>query len=373
MSYLSKTTHSTVKRPIHKNITFKNNIIDQRVNTVRGKNFNTPRPKEVVNAVKGNNFNAVKALATWVWKPKHKVLDHVSKHNSESITLKKFDYVDAQGRSKHMTRNMSYLTNYEEIDGGYVAFGGNSKGGKITGKCTIKTDEVVHKELGNSLVRAATTDSSLEAEQDIGQNKNVVEKVVDSAQVSTAATTVTITTEEITLAQALEALKSTKPKVKGIVFQEPAKFDEEERLAREKSKKVEEANIALIETWDDIQAKIDVDHQLAERLQKVDVAGAPEAAEDAPVVDEDASAILAPVQASQPPPPAARPARTMAQRLARVEEDVHEIRGALGEHREAGVRYTSYADFQILYVRRTKRRTDDVSTSTTQQDEQPDP
>ncbi|GKF58753.1 hypothetical protein Tco_0172290, partial [Tanacetum coccineum] len=24
--------------------------------------------------------------------------------------------------------------NYEEIDGGYVAFGGNPKGGKITGK-----------------------------------------------------------------------------------------------------------------------------------------------------------------------------------------------------------------------------------------------
>ncbi|GJX58913.1 hypothetical protein Tco_0290303 [Tanacetum coccineum] len=33
-----------------------------------------------------------------------------------------------------MTGNMSYLTNYEEIDGGYVAFGGNPKGGKITGK-----------------------------------------------------------------------------------------------------------------------------------------------------------------------------------------------------------------------------------------------
>ncbi|GJS39713.1 putative ribonuclease H-like domain-containing protein [Tanacetum coccineum] len=37
-----------------------------------------------------------------------------------------------------------------------------------------------------------------------GQNKNVVEEVIDVAQVSTAATTVTITTEEITLAQALE-------------------------------------------------------------------------------------------------------------------------------------------------------------------------
>ncbi|GJX47012.1 putative ribonuclease H-like domain-containing protein [Tanacetum coccineum] len=56
-----------------------------------------------------------------------------------------------------------------------------------------------------------------------GQNENVVEKVVNAAQVSTAATTVIITTEEITLAQALEALKTLKPKVKGIVFQEPCK------------------------------------------------------------------------------------------------------------------------------------------------------
>ncbi|GJX32612.1 hypothetical protein Tco_0242467 [Tanacetum coccineum] len=46
-----------------------------------------------------------------------------------------------------------------------------------------------------------------------------------------------------------------------------AEFDEEERLAREKAEKEKEANIALIETWDDIQAKIDVDHQLAKRMQ----------------------------------------------------------------------------------------------------------
>ncbi|GJW90866.1 ribonuclease H-like domain-containing protein [Tanacetum coccineum] len=36
--------------------------------------------------------------------------------------------------SRHMTRNMSYLIDYKEIDGGYVAFGGNPIGGKITGK-----------------------------------------------------------------------------------------------------------------------------------------------------------------------------------------------------------------------------------------------
>ncbi|GJR30603.1 hypothetical protein Tco_1106835 [Tanacetum coccineum] len=96
-----------------------------------------------------------------------------------------------------------------------------------------------------------------------GQNENVVKEVVDAAQVSTDA----ITTKEITLAQALEALKTSKLKVKGIVFQDPAEFDKEERLAREKAEKEQEANIALIETWDDIQARIDVDHQLAERLQ----------------------------------------------------------------------------------------------------------
>ncbi|GKD68786.1 hypothetical protein Tco_1322876 [Tanacetum coccineum] len=34
------------------------------------------------------------------------------------------------GCSRHMTWNMSYLADYEEIDGGYVAFGGNPKEGK---------------------------------------------------------------------------------------------------------------------------------------------------------------------------------------------------------------------------------------------------
>ncbi|GKA12172.1 putative ribonuclease H-like domain-containing protein [Tanacetum coccineum] len=49
------------------------------------------------------------------------------------------------GCSRHMTGNMSYLTNYEEIDGGYVAFGGNPKGRKITGKGTIKTGNLDFK------------------------------------------------------------------------------------------------------------------------------------------------------------------------------------------------------------------------------------
>ncbi|GJV86612.1 ribonuclease H-like domain-containing protein [Tanacetum coccineum] len=49
------------------------------------------------------------------------------------------------GCSRHMIRNMSYLTDYEEIDGGYVAFEGNTKGGKITRKYTIKTGNLDFK------------------------------------------------------------------------------------------------------------------------------------------------------------------------------------------------------------------------------------
>ncbi|GJY22071.1 hypothetical protein Tco_0394637 [Tanacetum coccineum] len=46
-----------------------------------------------------------------------------------------------------------------------------------------------------------------------------------------------------------------------------AEFDEEVRLARDKAEKEQEANVALTEEWDDIQAKIKADHELDQRLQ----------------------------------------------------------------------------------------------------------
>ncbi|GKB93229.1 hypothetical protein Tco_0979366 [Tanacetum coccineum] len=255
-------------------------------------------------------------------------------------------------------------------------------------------DEAVYKELDDSLVRAATTASSLEAEQDsgggprrqetMGDNiaqtrfENVskhsndpllVRAMVESyedeeslgddaskqgrinaidvneditlvndpddadmfdvntltgdevlAEQEVATKDVNLTVDEVTLAQALATLKSVKPKVKSNVVKEPSvpvsaastkftaatttttatipnprkeiiitelepkkplkkkdqisfdeqeairlqdKFDEEERLARDK----DGANVALTEEWDDIQAKVDADYQLAQRLQ----------------------------------------------------------------------------------------------------------
>nr|GEU77605.1 hypothetical protein [Tanacetum cinerariifolium] len=41
------------------------------------------------------------------------------------------------GCSRHMTGNMSYLSDFEELNGGYVTFGGNPKGGKISGKDSL--------------------------------------------------------------------------------------------------------------------------------------------------------------------------------------------------------------------------------------------
>ncbi|GJX62796.1 putative ribonuclease H-like domain-containing protein [Tanacetum coccineum] len=101
-------------------------------------NVTTVGPKAVVSDNKGKEVNAIKASACWVWKPNINVIDHVSKHNSASMYPKRFDYVDREllekgvidnRCSRHMTGNMSYLSDCEEINGGYVAFRGGIKGG----------------------------------------------------------------------------------------------------------------------------------------------------------------------------------------------------------------------------------------------------
>ncbi|GJZ44336.1 putative ribonuclease H-like domain-containing protein [Tanacetum coccineum] len=106
--------HSHVKRPFNKFTTNKNSNFNEKVNTVKG-NVTTVVPKAVVSDNKGNEANAVKASGN----PQH--------------DLKDKGVIDS-GCSRHMTGNRSYLIDYEEIDGGFVAFGGSTKGGKILGK-----------------------------------------------------------------------------------------------------------------------------------------------------------------------------------------------------------------------------------------------
>ncbi|GJS72880.1 putative ribonuclease H-like domain-containing protein [Tanacetum coccineum] len=142
MKNIINNAYSTARRHFNK-ITVANNInFTKKINTVKGTRVNTARPKAVISAVKGNKGNVVKALACWVWRPKNKILDHVSRNNGALMPFKRFDYIDALGRSKYMTGNRSYLTDYEEIDREFVAFGGNSKRGKTTRKGKIETGKL---------------------------------------------------------------------------------------------------------------------------------------------------------------------------------------------------------------------------------------
>ncbi|GJT33406.1 putative ribonuclease H-like domain-containing protein [Tanacetum coccineum] len=119
--------HSPVKRHFNQKSAAKTNNFNEKVNTARVNNVTTSGPKIVVSATEGNRENAIKSLACWIWIPTGNVIDHTSK-DSGSYMLKIFDYVDLQGRLKYMTGNKFFLTNYQEIDGGFVAFGGSPKG-----------------------------------------------------------------------------------------------------------------------------------------------------------------------------------------------------------------------------------------------------
>ncbi|GKE27398.1 hypothetical protein Tco_1442782, partial [Tanacetum coccineum] len=131
-------THSSSRRPFYHQTTLKNRNLKNKVNTVKINSVNTAETKGVKSAVEKQGINAVKPSACWVWRPKSNVIDHISK-TSGSYICKSFNYGDPQVAlkdtgifdskcSRHMTGNKSYLTDYQDHDGGFVAFAGSSKG-----------------------------------------------------------------------------------------------------------------------------------------------------------------------------------------------------------------------------------------------------
>ncbi|GJV77663.1 putative ribonuclease H-like domain-containing protein [Tanacetum coccineum] len=88
------------------------------VSTARPRVVNTARPYTTsINTVRAYGFNA------------------------SNPQLDDKGFVDS-GCSRHMTRNIAYLLNFKEFDGGYVTFGGGAYGGRITGKGTLKTNSL---------------------------------------------------------------------------------------------------------------------------------------------------------------------------------------------------------------------------------------
>nr|GEV05766.1 putative ribonuclease H-like domain-containing protein [Tanacetum cinerariifolium] len=122
----SKPVPITVVRPVSTNVpkikvtrlSHAKPIITKTTSPIRSHITRSPSPKA------SNSHPIVTAVKAPVGNPQH--------------ALKDKGVIDS-GCLRHMTGNMSYLSNFEELNCGYVAFGGNPKGGKIFGKGKIKT------------------------------------------------------------------------------------------------------------------------------------------------------------------------------------------------------------------------------------------
>ncbi|GKC97646.1 hypothetical protein Tco_1167921, partial [Tanacetum coccineum] len=100
--------------------------------SVKKGNVTTVGQKAVVNDNKGNEANVVKALSCWIQVynglgPQERLIFLLVVKGNPQLELQEKGVID-NGCSRHMTGNMSYLSNYEEINGGYVTFGGDPKG-----------------------------------------------------------------------------------------------------------------------------------------------------------------------------------------------------------------------------------------------------
>ncbi|GKA05161.1 putative ribonuclease H-like domain-containing protein [Tanacetum coccineum] len=117
------------------------------------KYVNTARPVNTVRSVNtGRSFSTAKSFNTVrpssTAHPKSTI--HYARprtyfqnqaQSTSNSQLNDKGFVDS-GCSRHMTGNISHLSDFKDFDGGYVTFGGGAYGGRITGKCTIKTDNL---------------------------------------------------------------------------------------------------------------------------------------------------------------------------------------------------------------------------------------
>ncbi|GJU18861.1 ribonuclease H-like domain-containing protein [Tanacetum coccineum] len=120
-------THSPFSRPFNNTTALRTNFSKQKVNTAK---VNT------VSAVGGKRETAVKPSAGCNWRPQrhhnwHKDYPHRALQNKGIVD---------SGCSRHMTGNKAYLAEYQDFNGGPVAFGGSK--GYITGKGKIKTGKL---------------------------------------------------------------------------------------------------------------------------------------------------------------------------------------------------------------------------------------
>ncbi|GKC43329.1 ribonuclease H-like domain-containing protein, partial [Tanacetum coccineum] len=112
------------------------------------RNWNNLKSQQLVNTVKAKAVNTARPKAVNTARP-HLAVVNAVRVNQENAGKPQQDdtrFIDS-GCSRHMTRNIAYLLDFKEFDGGYVTFGGGTHGRKISGKGTLKTDSLVFKDV----------------------------------------------------------------------------------------------------------------------------------------------------------------------------------------------------------------------------------
>ncbi|GJV28313.1 ribonuclease H-like domain-containing protein [Tanacetum coccineum] len=137
-------SHSPIRRPFYKSTTPNTRISNEKVNTVRVNGVNIA-VQTTVSAVKETGVTTVKASAGCVWKPKMTDLNNAHDRNNRFL-------------------------DYQDIDGGFVAFGGSARGDQEKGGVVWATEQsdAVRKEfeaqcnrelLQGKATRASSTNS----------------------------------------------------------------------------------------------------------------------------------------------------------------------------------------------------------------------
>ncbi|GJT04822.1 putative ribonuclease H-like domain-containing protein [Tanacetum coccineum] len=186
-------THSSIRRPFYKSTVLNTRVSKEKVNTVRVNGVNTAG-QIAVSTVKRNGVTAVKASAGCVWRPKMIDLNNGSKDNSGSWISKrgnprqtlKYKGIFDSGCSRHMTGNKALLTDYQDIDRGFVAFGGSTRGDKITGRKATKNN---YKSSDDKAEDDTVDDNACKTVQEPANEfdqtlKNVLDKMMDQEKVA---------------------------------------------------------------------------------------------------------------------------------------------------------------------------------------------
>ncbi|GJS38358.1 hypothetical protein Tco_0563401 [Tanacetum coccineum] len=122
------------EKPVKRSVSFPNQLIKR---IVTGNNYNK-KDNDYYSKTSHSSAHKHMAPRAVLMKTGLKSVNTARPSNSQ---LNDKGFIDS-GCSRHMTGNITHLSDFKDFDGGYVTFGGGAYGGRITSKGTIKTDNL---------------------------------------------------------------------------------------------------------------------------------------------------------------------------------------------------------------------------------------